>query len=104
MLADGPRQTINALTLWSIYLSKKNKGSWYDISKYFEGNTLSVSALTVTTFFTVVVFIGSLLLLIVAAVCYIPLLCYIRGNLKVCCCSRPPCYGILTLPTGIRMP
>jgi len=88
MLADGPRQTINALTLWSIYLSKKNKGSWYDISKYFEGNPLSVSALTVTTFFTVVVFIGSLLLLIVAAVCYIPLLCYIRGNLKEYVCHK----------------
>jgi len=88
LLADGPRQTINALTLWSIYLSKKNKGSWYDVSKYFEGNPLSVSALTVTTFFTVVVFIGSLLLLIVAAVCYIPLLCYIRGNLKEYVCHK----------------
>jgi hypothetical protein len=88
MLADGPRQTINALTLWSIYLSKKSKGNWYDISKYFEGNTLSVSALTVTTFFTVVVFIGSLLLLMIAAVCYIPLLCYIRGNLKEYVCHK----------------
>lgn len=88
MLADGPRQTINALTLWSIYLSKKSQGNWYDISKYFEGNALSVSALTVTTFFTVVVFIGSLLLLMVAAVCYIPLLCYIRGNLKEYVCHK----------------
>jgi hypothetical protein len=41
--------------------------------------------LTVTTFFTVVVFAGSLLLLLVAGICYVPLLCYIRGNLKVCC-------------------
>jgi hypothetical protein len=88
MLADGPRQTINALTLWSIYLSKKSQGNWYDISKYFEGNALSVSALTVTTFFTVVVFIGSLLLLMVAAICYIPLLCYIRGNLKEYVCHK----------------
>ena len=40
--------------------------------------------LTVTTLFTVVVFAGSLLLLLVAGICYVPLLCYIRGNLKVC--------------------
>jgi hypothetical protein len=83
LLAEGPRQTINALTLWSIYLSKKKQGNWYDVPKYFVGNTLSVSALTVTTFFTVVVFIGSLLLLIIAGIGYIPLLCYIQGNLKV---------------------
>jgi hypothetical protein len=88
LLAEGPRQTINALTLWSIYLSKKKQGNWYDVTKYFEGNTLSVSALTVTTFFTVVVFVGSLLLLIVAGIGYIPLLCYIQGNLKEYVCHK----------------
>jgi hypothetical protein len=87
LLADGPRQTINALTLYSIYLAKKNDGAWYDVSKYFRGNSLSTSALTVTTFFTFVVFAGSMLLLIIAGICYIPLLCYIQGNLKVCYCS-----------------
>jgi len=50
--------------------------------------------------FTVIIFIGSLLLLIVAAVLYVPLLCYIRGNLKEYCCHkvdkvRPdPCYNV----------
>lgn len=83
LLADGPRQTINALTLYSIYLAKKSAGPWYDIPKYFRGNSLSTSALTVTTFFTFVIFAGSALLLIVAGICYVPLLCYIRGNLKV---------------------
>ncbi|KAJ3892904.1 hypothetical protein GG344DRAFT_44367 [Lentinula edodes] len=83
LLADGPRQTINGLTLYAIYLAHKDEGNWYDVSKYFKGNSLSTSALTVTTFFTVVVFAGSLLLLIVAGVCYIPLLAHIRGNLKV---------------------
>ncbi|KIJ37415.1 hypothetical protein M422DRAFT_781768 [Sphaerobolus stellatus SS14] len=38
--------------------------------------------------FTVVVFIISLLLLIAAGVFYIPLLCYIRGNLKEYCCHK----------------
>lgn len=83
LLADGPRQVINALTLYAIYLAKKDNGAWYDIGKYFEGNTFVTTALTITTLFTVLVFAGSLLLLIIAGVCYIPLLCYIQGNLKV---------------------
>ncbi|KAF7983886.1 hypothetical protein HWV62_18238 [Athelia sp. TMB] len=88
LLADGPRQTINALTLYSIFLAKKDEGAWYDVPKYFEGNSLSTSALTVTTFFTFVIFAGSALLLVVAGICYIPLLCYIQGNLKEYVCHK----------------
>jgi len=88
LLADGPRQTINALTLYAIYVSQRGNGNWYDITKYFKGNKLSTSALTISTFFTVVVFAGSLLLLVVAAICYVPLLCHIRGNLKEYCCHK----------------
>jgi len=89
LLADGPRQTINALTLYAIYLARKDRpGAWYDVPKYFTGNNLSTSALTVTTFFTVVVFAGSLLLLIAAGIAYVPLLCYIQGNLKEYCCHK----------------
>ncbi|KAJ7904407.1 hypothetical protein B0H14DRAFT_2662705 [Mycena olivaceomarginata] len=87
LLADGPRQTINALTLYSLWLVKHDKAGW-DISKYFVNNSISTSLLTVTTFFTVVVFLGSLGLLLVAGICYIPLLCYIRGNLKEYCCHK----------------
>jgi len=90
LLADAPRQTINALTLYAIYLVKRdNLDKWYDIGKWFAGNkSLSTSILTVTTFLTVLVFAGSLLLLIVAAICYIPLLCRIQGNLKEYCCHK----------------
>lgn len=88
LLADGPRQSINALTLYSFYLVKKGKGPWYYVPKYFEGNTVVTSALTVSTFFTVVIFAGSLLLLIVAGICYVPLLCHIQGNLKEYCCHK----------------
>jgi len=89
LLADGPRQAINALTLYAVYLVKKdNPGAWYEVSKYFEGNSMSTSALTVTALFTVVIFAGSLLLLIVAGICYIPLLFHIRGNLKEYCCHK----------------
>ncbi|KAF9452440.1 hypothetical protein P691DRAFT_660754 [Macrolepiota fuliginosa MF-IS2] len=85
LLADGPRQTINGLTLYAVWLVKSEDTTipWYDPSKYFKGNSLSTSALTVTSFFTVVVFAGSLLLLAVAGICYVPLLLHIRGNLKV---------------------
>jgi hypothetical protein len=89
VLADTPRQTINALTLYAVWLIKKGgPGPWYDISKYFKGNSLSTSALTVTTMFTVLVCAGSLLFLLVAAICYVPLLLHIRGNLKEYCCHK----------------
>ncbi|KAJ7129799.1 hypothetical protein C8R44DRAFT_777723 [Mycena epipterygia] len=87
LLADGPRQTINALTLYAVWLAKHDTAKW-DITKYFAGNTVSTSLLTVTTSFSVIVFIGSLLLLIIAGLCYLPLLCYIRGNLKEYCCHK----------------
>jgi len=88
LLADAPRQIINALTLWAIYLSKKERvpGSWWDVRRYFGGSDLSAQALMVTTSLTVIVFAGSMLILIVAGICYVPLLCYIRGNLKEYCC------------------
>lgn len=89
LLADGPRQTINGLTLYAVWLLRKeNEGEWYEITKYFEGNSLSTTGLTLTALFTVLVFLGSLLLLVIAAICYIPLLCHIQGNLKVCLCLR----------------
>jgi len=90
LLADAPRQTINALTLYAIYLVKRdNPGKWYEIGKWFDNNkSLSTSLLTVTTFLTVVVFAGSLLLLIAASICYIPLLCHIQGNLKEYVCHK----------------
>ncbi|KAI6105675.1 hypothetical protein EDD16DRAFT_1582153 [Pisolithus croceorrhizus] len=88
LLSDGPRQTINALTLYSIYLAKKGNGPWYNVSKYFMGNSFSTSALMISTFFTFVIFAGSLILLICAGIFYIPLLCYIQGNLKEYVCHK----------------
>ena len=83
LLADGARQVINALTLYSFYISHKDKpGNWYDLNKYTGGNFVT-TALLCSTAFTVIVFAGSALLLFVAGIFYIPLLCHIRGNLKV---------------------
>ncbi len=82
--AEGPRQVINGLTLYAIYLARKDdKTAWYNLKKYFAGNNLITTGLTISTLFTVLIFAGSLLLLIIAAIAYIPLLCYIKGNLKV---------------------
>ncbi|KAF5333410.1 hypothetical protein D9611_002178 [Ephemerocybe angulata] len=89
LLADGPRQTINGMTLYGIWLLRhKNAENWYDLSVYFAGNSFSTTAITITAAFTVTVFAGSFLLLCVAAICYIPLLCHIRGNLKEYCCHK----------------
>ncbi len=82
--ADGPRQVINALTLYAIYLARRDDHTaWYNVKKYFAGNNLITTGLTISTLFTVLIFAGSLLLLIIAAIFYVPLLCYIKGNLKV---------------------
>ena len=89
LLADGPRQTINGLTLYSFIVSKSHEpGQWYSLPKYFSRDDMVTNILLVTIIFTVTVFIGSLLLLIIAAILYIPLLCYIQGNLKEYCCHK----------------
>lgn len=87
LVADGPRQTINGLTLYSFISAKSHEpGDWWSLSKYFSKDDMVTNGLLVTIIFTVTVFLGSLLLLIVAAILYVPLLCYIRGNLKEYCC------------------
>ncbi|VDB97044.1 unnamed protein product [Peniophora sp. CBMAI 1063] len=89
LLADAPRQTINALTLYAIYLSKKaDVRPWWYIQKYFEGNSVVTTCLEISTLFTVIICAGSLLTLLVAGVLYIPLLIHIKGNLKEYCCHK----------------
>jgi len=91
LFADAPRQTINAMTLISFYLAK-NTGpkhdprNWYDLSKYT--TNFITGGLIISLVFTVLVCAGSLLLLLAAGICYIPLLCYIQGNLKEYCCHK----------------
>ncbi|KAG8696878.1 hypothetical protein FRC09_008212, partial [Ceratobasidium sp. 395] len=84
LLADGPRQSINALILYSFWQVKR---SW-DPTDYVNSKDLLTSGLFLTMLFTVLVFAGSVLLLIIAAFCYVPLLCYIQGNLKEYCCHK----------------
>lgn len=89
LLADGPRQTINMLTLLAFYRAKvEEPGDWYELDKYFDKKDMTTNVLLIAMLFTVLIFLGSLLLLIAAAILYVPLLCYIRGNLKEYCCHK----------------
>ncbi|BGP20756.1 Potassium transporter [Rhodosporidiobolus nylandii] len=84
LLADAPRQVINALTL---YAFGKSENWTTDFSVYWSGSLVKKGIL-VSMLFTVIVWVISALLLLVAAVMYIPLLCYIQGNLKEYCCHK----------------
>lgn len=88
LLADGPRQTINGLTLYSFWLANGKSNPFENLGDYFSSDDMTTSVLLITMVFTVLIFLGSLLVLVVAGICYIPLLCYIQGNLKEYCCHK----------------
>jgi hypothetical protein len=84
LVADGPRQVINALTLYA--LAEISDFST-NISDYYEGNIFT-AVMLLTMLFTVIVFAGSFILLAIATLMYLPLICYIKGNLKEYCCHK----------------
>ncbi|EGG03871.1 uncharacterized protein MELLADRAFT_72500 [Melampsora larici-populina 98AG31] len=84
LLADAPRQVINGLTLYSF---ARSVGFTTDIHKWYDGSFAKASVL-VSMIFTVTIWVGSFILLLIAAFMYVPLLCYIQGNLKEYCCHK----------------
>lgn len=84
LVADGPRQVINFFTLYGLGSFAKWSTDPYD---YYEGNIFT-GIMILSMLFTVAVFAGSLILLMLAGIAYIPLLCYIKGNLKEYCCHK----------------
>lgn len=76
---------ISALTLYSF--GKANNFQTSDLSLYYDKNFVT-AMLLVSMIFTVLVFAANMILLISAAVLYVPLLCYIQGNLKEYCCHK----------------
>ena len=84
LVADGPRQVINFFTLYGLGSFAKWSTNPYD---YYEGNIFT-GVMILSMLFTVAVFAGSLILLMLAGIAYIPLLCYIKGNLKEYCCHK----------------
>jgi hypothetical protein len=81
ILTDGPRQSINALTLYSFAYANDFQTS--DLTAYWD-NSISTLLLLLAMIATVLIWMIEMAMLIAAAICYIPLLCYIQGNLKVC--------------------
>lgn len=84
LLADAPRQVVNALTLYSFGKAYNFTTDW---SQYVDGSVIQAGIL-VTMIFTVIMWAGSFILLLIAACMYVPLLCYIQGNLKEYCCHK----------------
>ncbi|TKY84871.1 hypothetical protein EX895_005951 [Sporisorium graminicola] len=84
LVADGPRQVINFFTLYGLGSFANWSTNPYD---YYEGNIFT-GIMILSMLFTVAVFAGSLILLMLAGIAYIPLLCYIKGNLKEYCCHK----------------
>lgn len=80
LLADGPRQSINGIILFSF--GKAMGFETNNIPAYWNNDALT-AMLLFSMIATVLIFAGSLILLIAAAVLYVPFLCYIQGNLKV---------------------
>ncbi|KAM0750459.1 hypothetical protein T439DRAFT_277175, partial [Meredithblackwellia eburnea MCA 4105] len=84
LLADAPRQVINGLTLYSFGASV----DWTtDVSVYID-DSVARAVVIFTMLFSVIVWVGSALLLLIAAIIYVPLLCYVQGNLKEYCCHK----------------
>lgn len=84
ILADAPRQVINGITLYSFGASEDWSANFAD---YHGGSGLK-GAIILTMLFTLVIWAGSMILLLVAAFMYVPLLCYIQGNLKEYCAAK----------------
>jgi hypothetical protein len=94
LLADGPRAVINGMTLASYVLARLKtnpKANPWNLSLYFGDDVtkdITTNVMLGTMIFTVLIFAGSLILLIIAGILYIPLLCYIQGNLKEYCVHK----------------
>ncbi|WVQ79839.1 hypothetical protein IAT38_001939 [Cryptococcus sp. DSM 104549] len=85
LLADGPRQSINGILLYSFAYANNFQTS--DIPAYWDNSAIT-AMLLFSMILTVLIFAGSLIMLIAAAVFYVPLLCYIQGNLKEYVCHK----------------
>lgn len=104
LLSDGPRQAINACTLYSFAYA--NNFQTHDLPAYWD-NSVSTLLLLLAMIATVLLFACSLLLMIAATLCYFPrkahsscfamrrlliflaiVVCYIQGNLKEFCCHK----------------
>lgn len=85
MLAEGPRQVLNAITLYSV---AEAKNFTFDISVYQQEFSTLQGVILSFMLLTVAIWALSFIRLLVAAILYLPLVCHIRGNLKEYCCHK----------------
>ncbi|OLL24363.1 putative vacuolar membrane protein [Neolecta irregularis DAH-3] len=83
ILAEGPRQLINGFTIYSIL---KVKNFSYDIQDYAGGTLQNMILLSIV--FSATMWFFSAIQLVLAAFLYVPLITFIRGNLKEYCCVK----------------
>ncbi|KAG0057301.1 hypothetical protein BGZ83_000091 [Gryganskiella cystojenkinii] len=100
ILADAPRQFINATILWQtfnqpgvvkisdIILDPVRFFDWKNILHGSKDEVLLKEITLGAMLFTVLMFAFSLLSLILAFILYIPLVSHIQGNLKEYCCHK----------------
>ncbi|KAF9106555.1 hypothetical protein BGX27_009110 [Mortierella sp. AM989] len=95
MLADAPRQVINATILYQTFrglpFNFKPHGvfDWDNIVTGVEDDRLLLKKISLgAMIFTVFMFAISLIQLISAVILYIPLVSHIQGNLKEYCCHK----------------
>ena len=86
LLAEGPRQVLNAITLYSV---AKAQNFSFDIHVYQQVFTTVQGVVLSFMLLTVVIWALSAIRLLVAGLLYWPLLvCHVRGNLKEYCCHK----------------
>jgi Fungal potassium channel len=86
ILAEGPRQVLNAITLYSV---AKDQNFSFDVSRYQKVFSTVQGVVMSFMLLTVLIWALSAIRLAVAFFLYWPLLvCHIRGNLKEYCCHK----------------
>lgn len=85
ILSDGPRQSINALILYTI--AKNFNFSFNDLPKYWDNSPIT-ALLFWAMVTTVILFAFGLAKILISGALYLPLLCYIQGNLKEYVCHK----------------
>ena len=93
MLADAPRQVINATILYqtfhgSKYVDWREPLTFFHWGQILDHPPIFKQIALGAMIFTVVMFAFSLIMLIGAVILYIPLVCRIQGNLKEYCCHK----------------
>lgn len=90
LLAEAPRQVVNAVTLYAIAAKDFSNGLNVSVQSGIDslGSNDMQRVMTGTMLFSFVVFFISFVMVCIASIMYIPLLCHIRGNLKEYCCHK----------------